>query len=133
MTDTELSAAKAEYFGRLLRKERDVLRLTLQDTELSTDEDLGSPGNICSPAQRELDGEDVLRLHAELTAVDAALRRIEQGTYGKCAHCGQPIAPKRLRGHPSEAACAECAASHGTRADEGPGQGVATTSRLKST
>src|SRR5216683_6363783 len=37
---------------------------------------------------------------ALLTEVQRALRRIEQGTYGKCVDCGQPIPEKRLEAIP---------------------------------
>ena len=31
-----------------------------------------------------------------LESIDAALYRIEEGQYGKCIHCGEPILEKRL-------------------------------------
>ncbi len=37
---------------------------------------------------------------ALLTEVEAALRRIDEGTYGKCVNCGQPIPEKRLEAIP---------------------------------
>src|SRR6202165_1862781 len=35
-----------------------------------------------------------------LELIDAALYRIEDGQYGKCIHCSQPIQEKRLQGVP---------------------------------
>src|SRR2546423_14118378 len=35
---------------------------------------------------------------ALLTEVEQALERIEQGTYGKCVDCGQPIPERRVGG-----------------------------------
>lgn len=37
---------------------------------------------------------------ALLTQVENALRRIDEGTYGKCVNCGQPIPEKRLEAIP---------------------------------
>ena len=37
---------------------------------------------------------------ALLTEVQEALKRIEQGTYGKCVVCGRPIPEKRLEAIP---------------------------------
>jgi DnaK suppressor protein len=37
---------------------------------------------------------------ALLTEVQEALKRIEQGTYGKCVECGRPIPEKRLEAIP---------------------------------
>src|SRR5919197_3828332 len=35
-----------------------------------------------------------------LNSIDAALERIENGAFGKCASCGQPIQEKRLEAVP---------------------------------
>jgi DnaK suppressor protein len=40
-----------------------------------------------------------------LTEVQNALERIENGTYGKCIECGQPIPEKRLEAIPWAARC----------------------------
>lgn len=37
---------------------------------------------------------------ALLAEVERALKRIDQGTYGKCTNCGQPIPEKRLEALP---------------------------------
>lgn len=37
---------------------------------------------------------------ALLSEVESALKRIDQGTYGKCTNCGQPIPEKRLEALP---------------------------------
>jgi DnaK suppressor protein len=50
----------------------------------------------------------------ELRAIDAALERIEAGTYGECARCGNEIAEARLRALPYAALCIDCA-----KAEEG--------------
>ena len=42
---------------------------------------------------------------ALLTQVQDALKRIEDGTYGKCIVCGQPIPEKRLEAIPWAARC----------------------------
>ena len=42
---------------------------------------------------------------ALLTEVQDALKRIEQGTYGTCVVCGQPIPEKRLEAIPWAARC----------------------------
>ena len=45
---------------------------------------------------------------AVLAAIDAALARIESGTYGICERCGKPIAPERLEARPWAALCIDC-------------------------
>ena len=43
-----------------------------------------------------------------LAAVEHALQKFEQGTYGLCDKCGQPIAPERLEALPQASLCVEC-------------------------
>lgn len=45
---------------------------------------------------------------AELRAVQAALQRIENGTYGLCSDCGVAIAPARLHAAPQAERCIGC-------------------------
>ncbi|HET9141946.1 TraR/DksA family transcriptional regulator [Actinophytocola sp.] len=45
----------------------------------------------------------------ELEALDAAVARIDAGTYGVCQRCGQPIAPERLEALPAATTCIRCA------------------------
>ena len=40
--------------------------------------------------------------------IDAALDRIDAGTYGTCVHCGGDIAPDRLEFRPFAAGCVSC-------------------------
>ena len=47
---------------------------------------------------------------AEVSRIDAALARVEAGTYGECVRCGEPVAPKRLELLPETPFCASCAA-----------------------
>ena len=48
------------------------------------------------------------RERTELTEIDSALRRIEQGTYGRCCACGGPIGRQRLRALPQASLCILC-------------------------
>jgi len=48
------------------------------------------------------------RANLHLEAVDAALARLDDGTYGTCAQCGRPIAAERLEALPWAAHCIEC-------------------------
>ena len=49
------------------------------------------------------------RRQLELTHIDSALQRLEDGTYGECIDCGEPIAEKRLEFDPSALLCIDCA------------------------
>lgn len=44
-----------------------------------------------------------------LEEIDAALRRIDEGTYGVCTNCGKSISEERLEALPWASLCIDCA------------------------
>lgn len=44
----------------------------------------------------------------ELTEIDAALARMAEGAYGRCAECGKPIGRLRLLAVPEARVCLSC-------------------------
>jgi RNA polymerase-binding protein DksA len=67
------------------------------------------PGDMATVTfDRELDytlEENEGRL---LQAIDAALTRMDDGTYGSCVGCGQPIGTERLEALPWTTQCIDC-------------------------
>jgi DnaK suppressor protein len=63
--------------------------------------------------QRDL----ALREHDQqhLAAIDAALARVDDGSYGRCTSCGEPVAPERLDALPWAALCIDCQRAAGRR------------------
>jgi DnaK suppressor protein len=49
-------------------------------------------------------------LELEQARVARALEKLDDGTYGVCDSCGQPIAPRRLAAMPESVLCIACAA-----------------------
>ena len=78
-------------------------------------------GDLRRPSDRdwqeratELENDEVLEgldeaSRAEARQVQAALRRLDAGTYGLCATCGSPISAPRLAAIPSTTTCMTCA------------------------
>lgn len=104
---------------RLLREREDVekevlsLRGTLSTSlEEETDED-GFDSHLGDAATATFDRELEVTLEDNeehlLAQYDAALRRIEQGSYGKCTSCHQDIAEERLEALPYVELCISCA------------------------
>ena len=54
---------------------------------------------------RELDGGLGENADHVLAEIDAALRRIDEGTFGICAVCGEPIGEERLEAVPYATLC----------------------------
>ena len=48
------------------------------------------------------------RESAELIAIDAALQRIADGSYGLCVDCGVAISTARLHANPTALRCVDC-------------------------
>lgn len=62
----------------------------------------------------EREGDEVLEATgnaglAEITRIRAALRRIEDGSYGRCVRCGESITQARLDVLPWTPLCRSCA------------------------
>jgi DnaK suppressor protein len=73
---------------------------------------LRGPGDAGDRALRDLAEEDRLhdaqRASALVKLIDAALARLNAGTYGLCLDCGEPIAARRLRSIPEVLRCVNC-------------------------
>jgi DnaK suppressor protein len=52
------------------------------------------------------------RVLEQIAEVDEALEKFEQGTFGLCQSCGQPIAPERLEALPQAKLCVSCKAKN---------------------
>lgn len=105
--------------GALLRKRADVVeRLrgldetftdmveSARDSNLDDEHDTEGATIAASRAQvSSLAGEG----RGQLTEIDAALARIDDGTYGSCARCGGQIEDGRLEARPATTWCIACA------------------------
>ncbi len=53
----------------------------------------------------------IVQARDHLAAVDAALSRLRDGSYGTCERCGHPIAAARLAARPTATTCIPCASA----------------------
>jgi RNA polymerase-binding transcription factor DksA len=61
-------------------------------------------------SDRPVSSEDLDGAEADVEAVERALGRLDEGTYGTCEVCGAPIGADRLAAEPATRTCAEHAA-----------------------
>ena len=74
--------------------------------EVSYDEDFADAGSFTFEREKEFSiANNVTDLR---TKTDRALHRIEEGSYGTCESCGQPIEPARLKALPHVTLCLKC-------------------------
>ena len=110
------SAAELKHFRALLLERRARL---LGSVEAMEEEALKSAGQDFSVDHMADHGSDnfeqdltislVETERKELADIDEALMRIEQGNYGDCLECGEPINPRRLEADPAARLCIDCA------------------------
>jgi DnaK suppressor protein len=99
-----MSDAQKEYFRqKLLNWREEILREsreTLQhlQTENENHPDLADRASSETDRSIELRARD--RQRKLIAKIDAALERIQQGTYGYCEETGEPIALRRLEARP---------------------------------
>ncbi len=95
--------ALLEERARLLEEQRET---TIQAPDPMTYGSQAAAASQVFAQQRDL----ALRDHndVQLAAVDAALGRLEAGTYGTCVTCGKPISEARLEALPAAAHCIDC-------------------------
>jgi DnaK suppressor protein len=100
-------------------RERIRARLTSERTRLleEIDEEIDAPeqmtyGSQAAAASQVFEQQRDLamreRASQHLAAVDAALARLDDDSYGRCVRCGRLIAPERLDALPWAAHCIEC-------------------------
>ena len=87
----------------------------LDDRLKSIEEDLDEPQSPDTEERAtEREGDEVLESLgnsglAEIRMIEAALTRIEEGTFGACVTCGGPISKERLDLLPYTPKCKHCA------------------------
>lgn len=108
-----MNKAKLKKFQQLLEEKRNEIvqraRQTLdQDMTLDADDlpdemDLASSEYLQSFTFRLRGREKTF-----LEKIQKALERIEEGTFGDCEECGEPISEKRLEARPETTLCIRC-------------------------
>lgn len=77
--------------------------------------DLAEPADPDSSERAvQMEDDDALEAQAalverEIASVRRALERVEDGSYGTCAKCGEKISEQRLEARPEAALCIACA------------------------
>jgi RNA polymerase-binding transcription factor len=99
------------YHRLLLKKQRGVSSV-LGEAQSRVPAAGGLEGDLIDQANADEEAELQIRLHQTdgrlLRAIEEALARIRQGTYGVCEACKQAISKARLKAVPWTRYCREC-------------------------
>ena len=110
-----MRAREKEKFKKLLLERRARLSGTLSsmaDEALKTHGSGHDADEIADLGSEQFEQELTLGLmeseHVEVQAIDAALDKIEDGSYGRCESCSTAIPVSRLKALPSARNCINC-------------------------
>ena len=105
----ELTARRTSYREQVERLSAAVEELA----QVSEAPDLGDEQGFAEADSLNVERDRVLSLTAlarrRIDEVDAALRRLDAGTYGACRSCRRPIPVARLEAVPEATQCVSCA------------------------
>ncbi len=116
MHDNDAAPDIAHFRARLLqmREELAALNDTRDASSATVVLDQSSVGRLSrmDALQQQAMAQNT-RERTELTQrrIDAALRRCDDGSYGYCTACDEPIDPRRLEFDPTATLCITCAAA----------------------
>ena len=110
-----LKKVKAMLLDEKTRLEHDLARLAAPSNPAAANSDSAFPDygdkddeNAAEVADYAANLSIEQDLGNLLRDVNAALKRMEDGTYGICKYCKKPIQEKRLLARPTSSACVEC-------------------------
>jgi RNA polymerase-binding transcription factor DksA len=119
-------ATKAEQYEGFVMKDYEEVRLNLIDMLEELDDRLAKiTHDVKEPLDKDFEeqaiqaeNDEVLddlgnAARSEIQLVKQALDRIDNGRYGLCVVCGQPISKERLKAIPYSSMCIKCASQAG--------------------
>jgi DnaK suppressor protein len=113
----KLKKEELDYFQGILQRQLDEL---VRGAGRTVDDMTGAEGRAAFPdptdrASMESDRNFELRIRDRerklINKIRKALEKIEDGTFGLCEVCGEPIEFKRLEARPVTTLCIECKTS----------------------
>lgn len=105
---SRLEAERAQTLRRLanLTEDFDAVVASSRDTNADDEHD---PEGATIAFERSQVGALVRQAQHHLAEIDAAVTRLDAGTYGTCEDCGSPIGEGRLEARPVARTCIRCA------------------------
>ncbi len=104
-----LAADRAATTQRLAALARDFDGLVESASQANTDDE-HDPEGATIAFERQHVAAMISQARDRLAEIDAALARLDDGSYGVCERCGQPIGDERLAARPAATTCVRCAA-----------------------
>ncbi len=107
---SRLNTDRDQVLGRIAELEREFGAIVASASEGSAGgDDEHDPEGATIAFERQHVAALIGQARAHLTAIDAALRKVDCGTYEICDMCGGPIGAERLAARPASLTCVRCA------------------------
>jgi len=102
-----------DQLKELLESEKRRILRHLEDLSDTSVADIDTPsGDSVDLASLEINQNSLVKVGKRelnhLKKIDAALKKMEEGTYGECENCGEQIAVARLLARPVAQLCIDC-------------------------
>jgi len=102
-----------DQFRKILEEEKKKILHHLETLSESSEEELDNgSGDSVDIASLEINQANLQKIGKRetylLKKIDLALKKIDDGTYGECEMCGEPIAVARLMARPVAQLCIDC-------------------------
>lgn len=111
----ELRARRAYYGEQVERLAAAVEELAQTDASPDLGDDQGFAEADPVHVERDRVQSLTVQVRGRIDDVDAALRRLDAGTYGACRTCRRPIPAVRLEAVPEATRCVSCASGSALR------------------
>jgi RNA polymerase-binding transcription factor DksA len=103
-----LHSERAAAASRLAGLERELGSVIESASQANTDDE-HDPEGATIAYERQHVAALISQARDTLADIDAAIARLEAGSYGSCVRCGEPIARERLAARPAAPTCIKCA------------------------
>ncbi len=104
----QLAAERADTVERLSGLERE-LRGIIESADTAGTDDEHDPEGATIAFERQHVAALLSQAREHLRQIDAAMRKLAEGSYGRCERCGQDIGAARLAARPAATRCMSCA------------------------
>ena len=88
--------------------DREFAGIAAAASEPGTDDE-HDPEGATLAFERQHTAALLARTRDQIAEIDAAIGRLDEGTYGVCVRCGEPVGQGRLAARPAAANCVRCA------------------------
>lgn len=107
-----LAAGRDQALARVAALEAEQAGI-IEAAQAANSDDEHDPEGATIAFEREHAAALAGQARRQLAEIDAALARLDEGRYGACVRCGEPIGAGRLSVRPAAATCINCAARPG--------------------